>query len=150
MCYFKTVINVLKNHKMKKWASDYHNYHINDYQRIQLMAWLDEYNPIFLEEKGLFIEIPLLPNGNLNLFIDTRNQKACEKFSTELICKLAKSHSNRVMLFTQEWVKTVYYQPMKKFIGKHRNIIQAKYQTDYTVFLLEDNDQVKTKTCEVA
>jgi hypothetical protein len=98
MCYLKAVKIILDENLIPDWAADFNNHHITDDQFLQLMSYIDHYNPNFMKEKYLLIQITKLPNNKLNMFFDTPNLAACGSLPGDLISKIEKSNALRVML----------------------------------------------------
>jgi hypothetical protein len=150
MYYLKSVRVLLKDKSIADWAIDYKHHHLNDSQFLQLIAWVDDYNLKKMNEKYLFIEVPALPKGKNNMFLDTRNRAACGAVPEELTWKIEKANSNYVMIFTHGWIKKHYKKPIKKALERHHRIIQSRNQIDDSGSLLGESAQTFSRDCEVA
>jgi hypothetical protein len=132
MYYLGSISKLLNNSPIPKWARNFQKYHLTDEQYVQLMKFLDEFNPITMFKKGFFIQLSHIPYRKENYFIDRRYPNGLNQIDTDILKAIfdKKVEGKRVLLHSKQWIYFHYTLPMKFALEKTKKIRRLKEKTN--------------------
>jgi hypothetical protein len=121
----------MNQYTFPKWVTDFQHFELTNNQYIQLMSFLNEYNPLTMSDKGLLIKLSCIPFQKENYFIDRRHPKDLEQLPKDIVMKILDKNleGKRVLLHSKQWINKYYYLPLKFALKKLNKILRLKEKT---------------------